>query len=416
MLAVSHPPLHVCLLSEEYPPETGWGGIGTYTYNLARGLGRAGHRVTVIAGCIENARTFSEEGVTVHRIGFAPPVQPLKKYPYRLFQAYAKTTPFYRKKMEFARAAWGLVKQLQHSETPVDILETSEYDGNAHFIARSNLVPLVVKIHTPLILNYRLNKLAVDRDVIRCDRMERGQVARARGLTTPSHKMAELAREWIGSRDIRVVPNPIDTDEFSPEGACRPEGPYFFYTGRLEKRKGVHLLIQAFRRVCHRQPDIRLVLAGHDTPTFTLNGKAVFFQEFMDATGMLEGIADRVEFLGKVDRRQLPPLYRGSLACVFPSETFENFPYSCLEAMSCGKAAIVSDSGGMAEMVQPDRSGQIVPAGEIDALAEAMLALAASPGAARRMGEAARQRVLEEYSMDRMTAATLAFYREVLGR
>ena len=45
-------PLNICLVSEEYPPDTGWGGIGTYTYNLARGLARIGHRVDVVAGAL----------------------------------------------------------------------------------------------------------------------------------------------------------------------------------------------------------------------------------------------------------------------------------------------------------------------------------------------------------------------------
>lgn len=406
---------HVCLISEEYPPETGWGGIGTYTYNLARGLVRAGHRVTVIAGCIGEARTFTEEGITIHRIGFAPPHGALKQMLYRALQLYAADMPYFKRKVEFARAAWGLFRGIYRPEK-MDIVETSEYDANAFFIARSHFVPLVVKIHTPVLLNYNLNGLPVTKEVRRCDFLERDQANHAQALTTPSRKMAELAAGWLKrKRDIRVLPNPIDTDEFTPDGPAAGAGKYLFYTGRLEKRKGVHVLLEAFGRIHQQIPEVRLVLAGHDTPTFTLpDRKEVFFMEYARQKGLLDGLSERVEFLGKVDRRQLPPLYRGSLGCVFPSASFENFPYSCLEAMSCGKAAIVTDAGGMAEMVENDRSGICVPAGSVEKLAEAMLRLAGSTEIAGQMGREARQRVLSEYSMEKMTGKTVELYQEVI--
>ena len=65
-------PRNICLLSEEYPPETGWGGIATYNYNLAQGLAESGHRVIVISGCIDKPSTTTEDNVEVHRVKFLP--------------------------------------------------------------------------------------------------------------------------------------------------------------------------------------------------------------------------------------------------------------------------------------------------------------------------------------------------------
>ena len=229
--------------------------------------------------------------------------------------------------------------------------------------------------------------------------------------------MTNLAATWLGDgRPIEVLPNPIDTEEFQPGGTSADAGcDYLFYTGRLERRKGVHLLLEAFREVHRHHPALRLILAGHDTPTFRLEGQTLPFREYARSTGLLEGLGESVMFLGRVDRADLPPWYHGSLACIFPSEGFENFPYTCLEAMSCGKAVVVTDAGGMAEMVENGESGFCVRAGEASALAEAMGRLAADRELARRMGSAARQRVLAEYSLPAITGQTLRRYQEVLA-
>jgi len=407
-------PLHICLISEEYPPDTGWGGIGTYTYNLARGLVQLGQRVDVVAGCLESAATAVEDDVQVHRIGFAAPRQPAKRFIYRLFQAYTRRMPYLRRKLEFAHAAAGLLRRL-HQQDPLDLLETAEYDANGYFATRWGRVPAVVKIHTPLLVNYRLNRLPVTREVRWCDRLERRQTVRAAKITTPSRAMKRVAEEWLHQRrDIHVLPNPIDTEQFSHTGpATREWGRYLFYTGRLERRKGVHVLLQAFRMVRQQIPDVKLVLAGHDTPTFQVNGRTAHFQEYLAAHALLADMADRVIFLGKLDRRELPPWYRGSVAGVFPSEEFENFPYTCLEAMACGRAVIVTDAGGMAEMMEDGVSGRCVPAGQAAPLAEALADVARNPESAGRMGEAARRRVLDCFSMAAISRKTLELYREV---
>ncbi len=413
---MSPPPLHIALISEEYPPLTGWGGIGTYTYNLARGFAAAGHRVEVVAGATGAATTREEGGLTLHRIGFAPPSSPGKRAAYRIFQMATHRMPELRRRLEFARAAAGLLRRIHHKD-PFHIYETAEYGGSGYYLARTALVPLVVKIHTPTLFNYRLNELPVTREVRWCDRFERRQTRLASLRTAPSRKMAELAAPWLGDgRPVEVLPNPIDAEEFRPGGTAADAGcGYLFYTGRLERRKGVHLLLEAFREVHRRHPALRLVLAGHDTPTFRRDGQALPFREYARSTGLLEGLGEAVMFLGRIDRDALLPWYQGSLACVFPSEGFENFPYSCLEAMACGKAVVVTDAGGMAEMVEDGQSGFCVRAGSPAPLAQALDRLAADPELSHRIGLAARQRVLTEYSLPAITGQTLRRYEEVLA-
>jgi glycosyltransferase involved in cell wall biosynthesis len=121
-------------------------------------------------------------------------------------------------------------------------------------------------------------------------------------------------------------------------------------------------------------------------------------------------------FLGRKNRDELIGLYQSAYACVIPSQAFENFPYSCLEAMACGNAVIVTDTGGMTEMAEDGVCGIHVRANDPDQLAAAIRRLAEDPAAAMRMGEASRRVVLERYSTEKMTEKALATYERLIQK
>lgn len=411
------PPRHICLLSEEFPPETGGGGIGTYAVLIGKGLARAGCKVTVVAGCNTKERVYEENGYTVHRVKTAAPrdgvVLPRL---HKAFRWYVKDKSWLKKNVEFAWAARERINAI-HAKEPIDVVETPEYMAAGLFVARQGTPPLVARLHSPLFTTLQDNNQPMTPENRWLCRLERMQTIKAKIVTSPSTRLAQIGRDWLGGREVVVVPNPIDPDQFKPEGPAKNEGNYFFYTGRLERRKGVHVLIDAFARVAPKFPGLRLLLAGAETPTFEHEGKNLPFQEFVRAKGMLRGIEDRVVFLGRVDYATLPEWYRGSLACVYPSINFENFPYTCLEALSCGNAVIATDSGGMSEMIRHDESGLVVKPGDTDALVAAMTQLAGDPGRAKALGAAARQRVLTEYALEPVTRRMLdVFDRAMMGK
>src|SRR4029079_19835948 len=70
--AVPLPIMHICYISQEYPPETGWGGSGSYTYEMAHALARRGHRVTVISRATHEESVRRSDGVEVHRVSPSP--------------------------------------------------------------------------------------------------------------------------------------------------------------------------------------------------------------------------------------------------------------------------------------------------------------------------------------------------------
>lgn len=153
--------------------------------------------------------------------------------------------------------------------------------------------------------------------------------------------------------------------------------------------KGHRTLLEAAARVAPRHPEARWVLAG-DGPT----------REAMQAYCRGLGIEDRVVFPG---RHEGPgEEVTAALDVVVHPSVQESFPYAVLEAMRAGKPVIATRIAGIPEQIEDGVSGLLVAPGDPDALASAMERVLREPGAARSLGDAARRRFQERFTLDRM--------------
>ncbi|MGC8827809.1 MAG: glycosyltransferase [Anaerolineae bacterium] len=179
-------------------------------------------------------------------------------------------------------------------------------------------------------------------------------------------------------------------------------GPLLLFVGRLRYYKGVEHLIQAAAGI----PEARLLIVG-DGP----------MRRPWEELATALGVADRVHFLGEVPDADLPALYHACDVFVLPaSQRSEAFGTVLLEAMACGKPVITTELGtGTSWVNRHGETGLVVPPADPDALAEAVRALLANADLRRRMGEAARRRVEEEFALERMAAGVERIYAEVLG-
>jgi glycosyltransferase involved in cell wall biosynthesis len=414
-------PRNICLLSEEYPPETGWGGIATYNYNLAKGLAAAGHVVHVIAGSVEApSETVDEHGIAIHRVKFHPRGKRAQRFYWRWVQPFLRKRCLeFLRRLEFGLAARKKFAYLQ-DRVPIHVIESPEYYGSAWFVQRKfKRYPVVVKLHTPSQVNCYINSLPVTFDTRLSNVFEKGSTKRADLVCAPSRKIMEIVRaRWMPDiGPIELLEYPIDPELYVPAERGWSGGPkVFLFTGRLEHRKGVHVLAKAFDRVARELPDVELHLAGHDTPTFARNGHVVHFKEYLEDLDLAAGSRARMKFLGRKTLDELIPLYQSAYACIIPSVSFENFPNSCLEAVACGKAVIVTDAGGMVEMA-PDRvCGLHVKAGDVDTLADAIRFLAEHPDETARFGRGSRATVLERYATGRMVSKIVAAYEKLIAK
>ena len=189
-----------------------------------------------------------------------------------------------------------------------------------------------------------------------------------------------------------------------PDGVPRayaPDVPRLLCVGRLIPIKGHIVLLRAFAQARRQVPSLRLDIAGRGP-----------LEPALRALSKELGIQDGVRFLGYV-----APIQRAiedAAAVVVPSMG-EGFGMVALEAMERARPVIAAEIGGLGELVEDGVTGYLVPPGEAEPLADAIVAVASDLPRAAELGEAGRRRALEEFLQDRCTDRTEALYRQALN-
>jgi len=169
--------------------------------------------------------------------------------------------------------------------------------------------------------------------------------------------------------------------------------------------KGQRYLIEACGLLKEKLPNFHLLIAG----------EVVDFAYLKQCEKRAEelGILKRVHFLGH--RNDVARILNSIDVFILPSLSREAFSRSLIEAMAAGKPAIATDVGGAKEAIEPDVSGFIVSPRDSVTLAERILFLARNREERLRMGEAARIRARDKFSIERNVHETVQLYRDVLN-
>ena len=192
---------------------------------------------------------------------------------------------------------------------------------------------------------------------------------------------------------------------FLPEGteyrASGVVGEYILYFGRLSREKGVMTLVKAYMASNCSLP---LYIVG----TGPIENDIKSFVEENDLT-------QNVKLLGFKQGEELKKLVRESRCVCLVSEWYENGPYSIMEAMAAGKPAIVSNLGGLPELVEDGKTGYIVPSKDIKALSEAIDKICALPDEELlQMGENAVLRAKELFDCEKYVDKLVGIYEELV--
>lgn len=406
--------LSICFVSQEYPNETGWGGIGTYTHEMAHALARQGHRVCVVTRALQKGRIYIEDdGVVVHRV--APRLSfnqlPMLWRLNRLWEGY------------HLAVAQRLYKLARNGK--IDIVEGAALHGEtALFQYREPRFPVVVRLHSCVPLVRRLNGAPTRLSTRKSDWLERRAIAMTHAITAPSHVVVRENMPFLPLKNkrVEVIPNSIDSDVFSPSGEHRTlgredadlpaaaTGPSVLFVGRLQPLKGAELLSRAMPLVWQRHSDAQVLFVGQDDAgPHGISTKAWILSH------LAEERLGQVKFLGRVQREQLVALYRAAAVVVAPSY-FESFGYTCLEGMSCGKTVIATCCGGPQEIIKDGKTGFLIPVGDPVRLAERITEALSDEVLREAVGRAARARVLACYDSRIVAVQTADFYRSVVGR
>jgi glycosyltransferase involved in cell wall biosynthesis len=397
--------LNICIIAREYPPETLWGGIGTFTYNLAHGLNEIGHRVDVLAFTFGSESTIDDNGVTIHRI--PSPKLPFSRKSYWDLVGSA-LFPF---AFLYSYKIRNKINDLSVNRK-YDVLDFPEHIGEGFFTILSNRYPSLVRLYTPLSL---IGELGLNRSTNKVDYflfglMEKYSIKKGTIVNSPSKALATLVgKKFKIKRTIDLIYNPIDTSKFLPkDGRQIGDKIKVLFIGRLSDRKGVHVLARAIPKVLKINSNFEFTIIGGDD-----KGVDGFesMKDFMNNIFDKNGVTNCVILKGVVPYEELPNVYNNADISVVPS-LYDNSPYTCLEAMSCGLPVISTSSGGMPEYIDDNVNGKIVPPGDIDALAAAILWFAKDTGRIVEFGNRAREKSILEFRRGAVAGKISKLYQE----
>jgi phosphatidyl-myo-inositol alpha-mannosyltransferase len=365
--------LRIAIVTEYYYPHIG--GICEHVHYFAREARLSGHQVDIITSNIPGATADPN----VIRIGRS-----------RTIFSNGSTARF--------SIGWNLRRRMR------EVLRAGDYD--------------IVHVHSPI--DPTLPLLAVDEAEAPLvgtfhtyfDRVLAYQVgapyfrSRIRRLDAPiavSPSAVEALERYFHA-DWRIVPNGVDTAEFSPHQPCPPEMdrdvPTILYLGRLDPRNGLRHLLGAFRILRRRGVQARLVVVGGG-PQYNYYRKLAAGEPDIVFTGRIDG--SRAAY------------YANATIYAAPTTHGASFGITLLEAMACETPVVCSYIAGFRDVVRHEREALMVPRQDEPAMARALERLLEDETLRARMGKAGRETALR-YDWTNVTGEVLGVYASVLAR
>lgn len=402
--------LRILAFCDHYPPSETGGGAERVAHEVYRRLAAAGARITVIAavpagvadavetaaavnGAVETATDGQRvaDG-TVEEAGSLEVVRVTGRDLSRLTGAQVL-------------AATGL---LGHASRAVERLGPHVLHANSlHFqstvaaarLARRTGLPLVTTVHVagierlpaPVRGATAVWEQTVGRFVLRSSRT---------AIAVSDSVAAHVASRGMSPERIRVVPNGVDLARFVPGETTEP--PTVAFVGRLIANKGPETLVAAAAMLAGRGVAFRLVLAGDGPQRRELEARVA----------ASPALAERTTFTGFIS--DVAGVLAGATVLARPSLT-EGMPLAVLEAMAAGAVVVASDIPANRELVHHDRTGLLVPVGDVDALGAAIERLVGDPELVARLAGAGR-RVADGHAWEVTAARTADVLVEATGR
>ncbi|MCI0432455.1 MAG: glycosyltransferase family 4 protein [Gemmatimonadetes bacterium] len=366
-------PVRIVMQCIYFPPEVG--GLESHVYYLCRELVRLGHEVTMVTSrsLPGAAERETMDGVRVVRTWF-----PARNTAGWIAHTVASVPRF----LAAARQA-----DLLHAQTFASALP-------GMVASRRRPVPFVLTLHTSHFL--RLATRPLWRPVLR--RIVRS----ADWVLAASAEIRDVALGLYPHPRAEALTNGVDTDLFrsvSPALPPRAGGYRVIVPRRLFEKNGVEYLIRAVPHV-RKRVDVETVIVG-DGP----------LRQRLESLAVELGVAEHVRFLGARPNAEMPAILSSGDVVVIPS-LMEATSVAALEAMSCGRPVAASRVGGLPEIIDEQVGVLFEPADPVS-LADRLVGLLARPDR-EAMGERARARVVERWSLRRLALRHVEIYEQLV--
>jgi glycosyltransferase involved in cell wall biosynthesis len=321
--------------------------------------------------------------------------------------------------MRFGVLAGRVVARLA-AEGRIDAVEFAECEGAGAAMAllRSSgerCPATVVHMHSPTELLFALKSFKESRLTAQFATLimaERLAILRADRVCAPSRYHADWCERAFGlGEPAAVIPLAYDAPREAPAFPASGER-VVMYLGRIEPRKGVEPLVRAWSEVAPARPGWRLRLVGGDT---NAGPGGASMRETLRRTTPARTL-ETIDFVDAVPPALLRDQFALASVCVVPS-LWENFPFTCVEAMAHARPVVASDEGGMSEMFAGTEAGVAHRGGDERDLARRLLELTGEPaGRLRERGAIGRARILEMCDRGTVARRRIALYEEAVER
>jgi D-inositol-3-phosphate glycosyltransferase len=374
------------------------GGMSVYIRELARELGKLGHRIDIYTR-LRNGRyqpvidLFKKVRLIHLGIPNNGNLSRLALYPY---------LPDFFKLMEDFRSHESIEYDLIHSHYwlsgRLGNLAQELWD-RPHFVTLHTLGE--VKNRTGVGLPEPDLRIAAEKELVKtCDRI----------LASTGREKDSLVRYYgVSGEKIGVVPCGVNLDLFNPQEkqtarkqlGFDPDDIILLYVGRFEPLKGIERLLEAMSHLkSHRR--LRLVLVGGD-------GKDAPESRILRQKAVDSGIKDKVRFAGRIEQKYLPPYYSSADVLVISSH-YESFGLVGLEALACGRPVVSTPVGAMESLIKQSQAGRVVSDTMPRSLADGIQSIIAN---STPPPDEIRKSVLE-YSWSNVAAAILKEYETAI--
>jgi len=268
--------------------------------------------------------------------------------------------------------------------------------------ARATATPGFLEVNAPLIDEQAEHRGLVDR--AGAERAAERAFEAATALIAVSDEVAEYLERFPAARGkTHVVPNGVNPGRFPPDlkATCpAPTGTFTVgFVGSMKPWHGLDQLLEAFALFERRLPGNRLLMVGDGV------GRAQ-----LATVAEARGLGKAVQFTGAVPAAEVPGFLASMDVGVAPYPQQEDFYFSPLkvyEYMAAGLPVVASRIGQLKKLIEPERTGLLVPPGDVQALATALERIRSEPDLRHRLGQTARAKVLRDHTWDGAVEAIL---------
>lgn len=370
--------MHILFVCHEYPPSLA-GGIGAAVATMARGLVRAGHKVSVIGF---DAATTAEvdEGVRVYRYAWPAVSRLIRWWRHRAYLQHR-------------------ILEL-HSREPINVIEWPDYGG--WYWRRIPGVVDVVKVHGTTI-SHRIHGITNKRQLA-TEALELRTLRQIPNWIGVSHWFNAEWRNYAAVKPARetVIYNPVDLNLFRPREEFKNPN-LVLYAGGLKRRKGVLVLAEAARIFLAQLPDAQLVMVGFPDD--------VSEEDIRRIAG--EQVESQIRFIPYMKQADLA-VYMASASVYAMPSLYESCGNTWIEAAACEVPVIGSTWSCGPEIVADGENGLLADPGQPSDTAEKVMRLLGNRNLARRLGKAGRERARRLFSLDIAITEAERFYHECL--